>query len=155
MDTVEELGNTYYYSNMMNLPANELFYWIMLDVTVEHFTSSDVAVDVLAAAAVYSGRNNMTVSGKLANATPGTSRASLTARRHLKGYRLPIRLPTLIGDITRPHKIKTIMTDRLATFVGRTIPVVGWIILAVDVSRIAGKAVSRYNTIARKEDRIW
>lgn len=155
MDTVEELGKTYYYNGMMNLPANELFYWIMLDVTVEHFTSAAVALDVMAAAAIYSGQNNMPVSGKLANATPGTSRASLSARRYLQGYRLPVRLPTLIGSITKPHKIKTIMTDRLGTFVGRSIPVVGWVILAIDVSHIVSKAVSRYNTIARKEDRLW
>jgi hypothetical protein len=80
MDTVEELGKTYYYNDMMNLPANELFYWIMLDATVGHFTSAAVAADVMAAAAIYSGQNNMPVSGKLANATPGHLKSILISQ---------------------------------------------------------------------------
>lgn len=47
------------------------------------------------------------------------------------------------------------MTNKLGAFVGRAVPVVGWIILASDVSEITYKSVRDYNRIARMEDRIW
>jgi len=47
------------------------------------------------------------------------------------------------------------MTNNLGAFVGRTIPVIGWVLLASDVAQITYKTVNTYNTIARKEDRVW
>ncbi|AOR59290.1 hypothetical protein C5E22_14425 [Pectobacterium parmentieri] len=152
MDTIEEIGGTYFYGGLTNLSAGELFFWIMIDVTAEHFTG---AKDVIAAAAVYSGQNNIHVSGKFANATPGTSLASKYSRKLLKGYQLPVRLPTFVSAPQNPFKIKKIMTLKLSTFVGRTIPVIGWLVLAVDVSLIGYEATTRYNRIASKEDRLW
>ncbi|MCU5775840.1 hypothetical protein N5923_17640 [Erwiniaceae bacterium BAC15a-03b] len=154
MDTIEQLDGTYFYGGLTNLSAGELFFWIMIDVTAEHFTGvKEAGRDIMAAAAVYSGQNNIAVSGKLANATPGTSRASVFARKHLQKYRLPFPLPTFINT-KKPPYIKTIMTHKLGTFVGRTIPVIGWAVLAADVSIIAWKAVNRYNTIASEDDRL-
>ena len=66
MDTTEQLNNTYFYGGISNLSAGELFFWIMVDVTAEHFTG---AKDLIAAAAVYSGQNTIAVSGKFGNAT--------------------------------------------------------------------------------------
>ncbi|MFI8017695.1 STM2901 family protein [Serratia marcescens] len=152
MDTVEELGGTYFYAGMERLTAGELFFWVMVDITVEHFTGADAAKDILAAAAIYSGQNNIAVSGKFATATPGTSRASTFARKQLRGYKLPFPMPTIIGG---PSKMKVIMTRKLGTFVGRAIPVVGWAVLALDVTQIAWKATNRYNIIARGGDKIW
>lgn len=34
-------------------------------------------------------------------------------------------------------------------------PLVGWVILAADVSIITFKAVSKYNIIANPSDRLW
>lgn len=45
--------------------------------------------------------------------------------------------------------------NNLGTFVGRTVPVLGWVILAVDVSMIGYHTVNRFNTIVRPEDKIW
>ena len=149
---LNNLKTLIFMGGLTNLSAGELFFWIMVDVTAEHFTGTqDVARDVMAAAAVYAGQNNIAVSGKLANATPGTSWASREARKHLQKYRLPFPLPTIIGG---PLKIKLIMTHKLGTFVGRAVPVIGWVVLGADVTQIAWKATNRYNTIAKPEDRI-
>lgn len=73
----------------------------------------------------------------------------------LRDYRLPFRLPTWIQNPQNPLQIKRIMTHKLGTFVGRTIPVLGWTILAADVAEISWKSVVKYNRIANKDDRIW
>ncbi|ATA25572.1 hypothetical protein BIY26_10910 [Brenneria goodwinii] len=152
MDTVEQLNGTYFYGGLTNLSAGELFFWIMVDVTAEHFTG---AKDVIAAAAVYSGQNTITVRGKFANATPGTSYASKYSRKLLNRYMLPFQLPTWIQSPVNPFKVKRIMTAKLGTFVGRSIPVIGWLVLAVDVAQISYESMVRYNRIVKPEDRVW
>jgi hypothetical protein len=148
MDSVEELNGTYFYDGSSNLSAGELFFWIMIDETLDHFGISDIA----AVAAIYLGSNNITVAGKLAGATPGTSVASIYSRRLFRGRMMPVRLPTWIGY---PPHAKKIMTQRLGTFVGRTIPLAGWVVLAGDVAMISYKSVNKYNIIAHPSDRIW
>lgn len=148
MDTVEQLNETYFYDGSSNLSAGELFFWVMVDETLDHFGITDIA----AVTAIYLGSNNINVAGKLAGATPGTSVASIYSRRLFRGRMMPIKLPTWIGY---PPNAKRIMTQKLGTFVGRTIPVAGWVILAVDVTTITFKAVNKYNTIAHPSDRLW
>ncbi|MEE4481622.1 hypothetical protein V2T44_01415 [Serratia ficaria] len=153
MDTVEELGGTYFYGGLPNLSAGELYFWVIVDVTAEHFTGiGAVSRDLFAAASIYLGRNTIQVPGKLAGARPGTSLASKLARKHLKGIYMPFRLPTIVGS---PPDIDIIMTKKLSAFVGRAVPVVGWVIAASDVTYITWKATARYNTIARGNDKIW
>ena len=41
-----------------------------------------------------------------------------------------------------------------AEFVGRTIPVIGWLVLATDVAQISYEAMVRYNRMVREEDKI-
>ncbi len=65
---------------------------------------------------------------------------------------MPVRLPTWIGF---PPNVKRVMTQRLGTFVGRSIPVLGWAVLASDVALITFKSVNKYNTIAHPSDRLW
>ncbi|MGU3524286.1 STM2901 family protein [Enterobacteriaceae bacterium C23F] len=148
MDTVEEINGTYYYDGSSNLSAGELFFWIMVDETLDHFGLSDIT----AVAGIYLGSNTETVAGKLAGATPGTSVASIYSRKLFRDRMMPVRLPTWIGY---PPHAKRIMTQRLGTFVGRTIPVIGWAILAADVSAITFKSVNKYNTLAHPSDRLW
>ncbi|MEA5103512.1 STM2901 family protein [Pantoea sp. S18] len=148
MDTVEQLNETYFYDGSSNLSAGELFFWVMIDETLDHFGITDIA----AVTAIYLGSNNITVAGKLAGATPGTSVASIYSRRLFRGRMMPMKLPTWIGY---PPNAKRIMTQKLGTFVGRTIPLAGWVILAVDVTTITFKAVNKYNTIAHPSDRLW
>ena len=152
MDTTEQLNGTYFYGGLANLTAGELFFWIMIDVTAEHFTG---AKDVIAAAAVYSGQNTIRVTGKFGKATPGTSYASTYSRKLLKGHMLPFQLPTWIQNPANPFKIKRVMTYKLATFVGRTIPAIGWLVLAADVAQISYKSMVCYNRIVSEEDKVW
>lgn len=65
-----------------------------------------------------------------------------------------IKLPSVIGGYP-PHKLKILMVRKISTFTGRAIPVLGWIILASDVSQIAYRTVRDYNRIARGNDKIW
>jgi len=51
--------------------------------------------------------------------------------------------------------MKIIMTQKLGTFVGRTVPVIGWAVVPSDVGIIGWKSMNRYNTIALAEDKIW
>lgn len=154
MDTTEQLNDTYFYGGLTNLSSGELFFWVMVDVTAEHFTG---AKDVIAGAAVYAGSNQIAVSGKLAGATKGTSYASMYARKMLKNAMLPFRLPTWIHSPVagNPFRIKKIMTLRLATFTGRTIPVLGWLVLMADVMQIGYQATVIYNRIVSEEDKLW
>jgi len=149
MDTIEELNGTYFYDGTSNLTACELFFWIMVDETLDHFGVNDV----VGVSLLYSGKNNIDVPGKPSDATPGTSRASKTIRKYLRGKMMPIKLPTIIGYF--PPKMKIVMVKKLSTFVGRTIPVLGAILIAYDVSSIACKSVNKYNIIAHPQDRIF
>ncbi|WP_409449868.1 STM2901 family protein [Atlantibacter sp.] len=148
MDTVEEVNGTYFYDGSSNLSAGELFFWIMVDETSAHFGISDIAT----VTGIYLGTNSVTVTSKFAGATPGTSLASMYSRQIFRSRMMPVRLPTWVGF---PPNVKRIMTRRLATFVGRTIPVIGWTLLAIDVSTITFKAVNKYNTLAHPSDRLW
>ena len=47
------------------------------------------------------------------------------------------------------------MVPKIGTFTGRAIPVVGWILLANDVSQITYRTIRDYNRIARGADKIW
>lgn len=50
--------------------------------------------------------------------------------------------------------MKRIMTEKPGTFVDRTIPVVGWLVLANDVAQIGFDSLVRYNRIISKVDKI-
>nr|WP_258576448.1 hypothetical protein [Candidatus Pantoea persica] len=126
----------------------------MIDETLGHFGISDIAaVTVTVTVTVIDlGSNSITVVSKLAGATPEASVASIYSRRLFRGRMIPVRLPTWIGY---PPHAKRVMTQRLGTFVGRTIPLVGWGVLAGDVAIIFYKSINKYNMIAHPSDRIW
>ncbi|CAI1507289.1 STM2901 family protein [Serratia ficaria] len=149
MDTVEELGGTYFYGRVANLSAYELLFWITIDAVEEQLGVQDV----IGVAALILGDNSVPVSGKPRTATPGTSPASLFFRKHLDIKFKRAFLPTLTKKSVRHFKVR--MVNNLGAFVGRTIPVLGWIILANDVAQITVNATTRYNKIARGDDRLW
>lgn len=152
MDTTEQLNGTYFYGGLTNLSPGELFFWIMIDVTAEHFTG---AKDVISAAALYAGQNSIAVPGKLGGAMSGTSWLSVQSRKLLNNYHLPFRVPTLVSKRENVFAIRVQMTHKLGSFVGRTIPVIGWVVLGVDVAQITWEATVRYNRIVNKGDRLW
>jgi hypothetical protein len=149
MDTVEELNGTYFYKGIDNISAGELFFWLFLDKTNEQFGG---VTDLLALSCIILGLPLLKTRGKPYRATQGTSIASKYLRQYLN-VELPIRLPTLTEASIATLKPKYV--TNLGAFVGRGFPVIGWVILASDVSQIVYKTVRDYNTIAHEKDRIW
>lgn len=149
MDTVEELNGTYFYKGVCNISAGELFFWIFLDEIGEQFGG---IMDLGAMALIILGQPIIGTRGKIALTTKGTSIASLASRRYLD-HTLPFQLPTFTNASIRT--LKPMYVNNLGAFVGRAVPVVGWVLLASDVALIAFKTTSHYNKIARGNDKIW
>lgn len=152
MDTVEELNGTYFYAGKANLTASELFFMVFVMNTADHFGIKDIAAVV----ALYSGVNNQTTRAKPMDAIPGTSRVSKTVRGVLKNTMFPfgIKMPTWVGGYT-PWTVKLKMVRKISTFIGRTIPLIGEVILVADVSQITYCSIHDYNAIARDKDKLW
>ena len=151
MNAVGELGGAYHYYGMVNLTAGELFFWIMVDETMNQLGVDDV----VSVGMILLGKNNVSTRVKPGGAIKGTSRASRYSRRVFQKTQFPfgLQLPTLVGGPVRNLKIR--MVRNIGTFVGRTIPVLGWVIIASDIYIITRKAVNQYNKIAREVDRLW
>lgn len=149
MDTVEELNGTYFYKDICNISAGELFFWVLLDKIDEQFGG---ITDAVAMSCIILGLPVLKTRGKPYGATVGTSIASKYLR-DLLNVELPRRLPTFTEASITTLKPKCL--NNLGAFVGRWIPVVGWILVASDFTQIVYKTVSTYNTIAREKDRIW
>lgn len=138
---------TYTYNQQSNLSAHELFFWIAVDKTLQQLGVKDVG----AVFAIIVGQPIVPTRGKFGGATKGTSIASLASRQFLN-YQLRFRLPMITGKSIATLRIA--LTRNLGAFVGRSVPIVGWIILANDVVRITWNTVATYNTIAISDDRL-
>lgn len=62
-------------------------------------------------------------------------------------------LPTF--TLNSIKRLRWILTHKLSTFVGRTLPGVGWVLLANDVAQIGYHTVIQYNRIVSPEDRMF
>ncbi|MDK1183752.1 STM2901 family protein [Cronobacter turicensis] len=149
MDTVEELNGTYFYKGISNISAGELFFWIMLDEINDYFGNIG---DLLTISLILLGQPILKTRGKPRGATPGTSIASAAGRRWLN-IELPRPLPTFTNASIKT--LRPMMTRNLGAFVGRTIPVVGWVLLAKDFATITFNVMNKYKKIARGNDKIW
>lgn len=154
MDTVEELNGTYFYAGKSNLTAAELFFMVFCEKTIDQFGLG--IVDFSAVIAVVSGRNDQITRAKPGNALKGTSHASKASRAVFKKAKFPfgLELPTWIGGYT-PWTARRVMVRNIGTFVGRTIPLLGILVLASDISQIVYNTIRDYNAIARGDDKIW
>lgn len=152
MDTVEELNGTYFYAGRSNLTASELFFMVFVFNTADQFGIKDIA----AVYALYAGMNDQTTRAKPGTAIPGTSRLSKGVRRVFGNRMFPfgLKMPTWIGGYT-PWTVKRRMVRKIGTWVGRTIPLIGEVILVADVSQIIYNSITEYNTIARGDDKLW
>jgi hypothetical protein len=139
--------NLYSYHGQTNLTPGRLFFWVLMDKISDQFGLKDIA----AIFAIVLGQPWLLTRGKFGGATPGTSIASLAARAALD-VELPFRLPMITGASLGTLRIA--FTRNLGAFVGRTIPIVGWVVLAADVTEIIWKTITTYNAIAKTEDRI-
>ena len=152
MDTTEQLNGSYFYAGRTNLSTSELLFIIFCENVADQLGVQDVGAIV----SIVAGLNILSTRGKFAHATPGTSLASRSARKAFGNAQFPwgLELPSVIGGYP-PHRLKILMTHKISTFVGHAIPVVGWVILANDVSVITFKTMKKYNSIARGDDKIW
>ncbi|MGG4625143.1 STM2901 family protein [Serratia odorifera] len=148
MDTVEELGGTYFYKGMINLSAGELFFWIFVEETQKQLGASDV----VALALIILGQPIKGTRRKPAGSTKGTSILSENLRRWIN-IETGRRLPTLTNASIRRMKFSYV--TNLGAFAGRWIPILGVIFIANDISTIAWKTTTTYNLIARKGDKLW
>ncbi|XTZ39588.1 STM2901 family protein [Salmonella enterica] len=152
MDTVEQLNGTYFYAGHSSLSASELLFMIFCEEVAEQLGVDDFGAIV----AILSGRNVVPTRQKPSGAIKGTSYASEASRKVFGKAKFPlgIKLPSVVGGYP-PSTLKVRMVAKIGTFVGRGVPVVGWIILAHDVSMIAYNTVTHYNAVARGNDKIW
>jgi hypothetical protein len=141
------MANTYNYNGLTNLTPGRLFFWVLMDTTKDHFGLTDVAALV----AIVIGQPIIPIRGKFGGAPPGTSIASIAARTALN-VELRFRLPMLTGASVRTLKI--VFTRNLGAFVGRTIPIVGEVMLTVDATQIMWKTISTYNSLVKPEDQL-
>nr|WP_232446306.1 hypothetical protein [Burkholderia ubonensis] len=141
------IDNRYTYGIHRNLTPADLFVYVAIDEIQKQLGFSDLA----GAAAILLGQNDVPVSGKLGGAVPGTSVISMAARNMLP-YNVRIRLPTITKAGVGGLRIAT--TRNLGAFVGRAIPVVGVVVVSVDVFLIMRNTVASYNRIVKPEDRV-
>lgn len=141
------MANLYQYNHLIALTPQELFFWIAIDKTLEQLGGEDVA----AAFAVLAGQPIVPTRAKVGGATKGTSIASIASRRALN-YDLKYRLPMITGS--SPLSLKIALTKNLGAFVGRTVPIFGWVILGYDVVQILQKTISSYNFLVKPEDKL-
>ena len=152
MDTVEELNNTYFYAGRFNLTASQLLFIIFCENTANQLGVQDF----VATTSIVAGLNILPTRVKPSDAIEGTSLASRGSRRILGTAKFPygIRLPSVIGGYP-PSTLKIKMVAKISAFTGRAIPVLGWVIMASDVSQISYRTLIDYNRIARGSDKIW
>ncbi|WP_154898677.1 STM2901 family protein [Serratia ficaria] len=152
MDTVEQLNGTYFYAGRPNLSAGEMFLMVFCEQVAEQLGVDDFGAIV----AIVSGLNVSKTRGKFRGNIEDTSYASRGARKVFGKKTFPgnVKLPSVVGGYPL-STMRVILTRKMGTFVGRAVPVVGWIILAKDVTEISFKSVTRYNSIARGDDKLW
>lgn len=127
----------------------ELFFLVFIDETCKELGVDDVAAVV----AIVAGQNWMPTRAKPFGTTPGTSVASILSRKYLD-YDLKKKiLPTLTNASVK--RLRFILVRNIGVFVGRAVPVVGWVIAAKDVTMISIRSVSRYNALVRPEDKVF
>ncbi|AJY32001.1 putative membrane protein [Burkholderia thailandensis 34] len=139
--------NRYAYGVRQNLRPVDLFVYVALDETQKQLGFDDLG----AAAAVLLGQSDVPVPGKFAGATKGTSVASLAARKLLP-FKLAVRLPMMTGVGLSGFRIA--FTRNLGAWVGRTIPIVGEVLLAKDAVLIMRNTLSTYNRLVKPADRV-
>ncbi len=140
--------NTCRYKNQQDLTSIELFFLIAADETCKQANIDDVEAVVL----ILSGLPILPTRAKPAGTTRGTSVASVMSRSIFRYEFKRKVLPTVTLKSIKP--LRVILTHRLAVFVGRTIPGVGWVLLATDGFHIVRNTIYRSNQIVKPEDRI-
>jgi hypothetical protein len=141
-------SNRYSHFGRANLTPPELFFYVTLNEARKELGLGDLA----ATSAILLGQNDVPVAGKLAGATAGTSIASL-ASRMLLPFNVQVRLPMITSMGVKGMRIA--FTRNLGAFVGRTIPVVGTVMLARSAVSIMRNTIAAYNRLVLPEDQVF
>ncbi|MFC3947791.1 STM2901 family protein [Serratia entomophila] len=149
MDTVEELGGTYFYKGYSNLNPQQLFWLVWVDAFSQH-----AGLEISASAMILAGYPFLGTRGKPSPATKGTSIASVVSRRLIPDIHLPpgVVIPTLVGRSLKDLHVS--YTNKVRTAIGRNIPWIGYAMAAYTVHAISRDVKETYNRVARSEHRI-
>lgn len=129
--------------------ARRAFFFVAVEETCARVGIDDVEAVIL----ILAGWPILPTRQKFGGATKGTSVASVMARSIFR-YQLNRNvLPTVTLQSIKSFRI--ILTRKLSVFVGRAVPGVGWALLARDVFAIVHGTVSRYNSLVKREDRVF
>lgn len=144
MNTLEEIGGTYFYRGHQNLTPGELLGIIFLEELC-----TELGIDSVTGAAILSGQPWLTTRAKPKGAQLGTSVVSKYARIIMKDARMPfgVSIPTPVG-------VRMQKSNKLAAIIGRWVPWLGWGSLSMSLYRVAKRTQEKYTLIARPEDRI-
>lgn len=137
-----DLPCTFSYGGDSGLTKSELYMSILIDETQNQLGITDI----IGALSALTGANIIETRTKFAGATPNTSIASKYLSRMIPGNS-PISLPTLTG--WPGVNLKLSWTKSFGRFAGRTVPVVGWGLLAYDLIAILYKTTSKFNDITQ------
>jgi hypothetical protein len=144
--------NTYAFGDLTDIPPHVLMLCCVAEAMMEKLRLKNLEPDAYAVMAILLGWPFKSTRGKFAGATPGTSVASIVCRTLLNINLSKAILPTL--TLQSINTLRFRMVNNLGAFVGRTIPEVGWAILAYDVVCIFADGIARYNRIVEPADRI-
>lgn len=143
------MGNLYTYGIHKSLTPVELYCFVAINETCEQLGIADAEAVIL----ILAGFPVLPTRQKPAGATKGTSVASVMSRSIFR-YELKRKLlPTV--TLNSIKRLKVILTHRLDVFVGRSIPGLGWILLAKDVTEIGYNTTIKYNRLVKPEDRMF
>jgi hypothetical protein len=143
------MSNVYTYGIHTGLTREELFFLITIDQICE-----ELGIDeVVSVGMILAGQRFISTRKKFAGAVEGTSIASVVSRRLLP-YELKHKILPTVTSFKSLILLRIKFTRNLGAFVGRTIPGVGWILLASDVSVIIYRSINAYNRLVKQEDRL-
>ncbi|KVM50959.1 hypothetical protein WJ58_23690 [Burkholderia ubonensis] len=143
------MANAYNYGIHANLAPFELFCLIVIDVACDELGIDDV----VGVAMILLGQRFLPTRGKFVGAVKGTSVASRVSRKLLP-YDVKHKILPTVTSFKSLILLRIKFTRELGVFVGRAIPVVGWVITAVDISIIMHRPVVKYNGLVKPEDRL-
>ncbi|PAJ78226.1 STM2901 family protein [Burkholderia ubonensis] len=143
------MANAYNYGIHANLAPSEIFCLIVIDVACDELGIDDV----VGVAMILLGQRFLPTRGKFVGAVKGTSVASRVSRKLLP-YEIKHKILPTVTSFKSLILLRIKFTRELGVFVGRAIPVVGWVITAVDISIIMHRSVVKYNALVKPEDRL-
>ncbi|MDR4504842.1 MAG: RHS repeat-associated core domain-containing protein [Candidatus Scalindua sp.] len=139
---------TYLYNGQDSLTASKLYIQILIGKAAEQFGIKDVAAStaILTGAPLIPKRFN----------TPGSTKGTSVASKFLSKISgsIPVGLPTITGfpRILGGNRLRVSLTTAVGRFAGRTVPIVGWGVLAYDVGMTFYMTQVEFNRITKGEE---